>query len=181
MSSPILLGTGSQAAECQKRINKLLADGNAVHVIEFCRPGKGIYGEVLPTGVTYEPVSTISDPTPEERWGKEHIYKIHQLATSVYSRIIANNVSNKKEVIMIVCRAGMNRSRTVAGIAARLVPDYKNKHEMPKLPVDEALKEFVFIYDITNIKERTKELEKLADKGISGQGLSLRSKRPRND
>ena len=82
---------------------------------------------------------------------------------------------------MIVCRAGMNRSRTVAGIAARLVPDYKNKHEMPKLPVDEALKEFVFIYDITNIKERTEELGKLADKGISGQARSLRSKRPRND
>lgn len=167
----IHLGVGTNAKECRDTIKAQ----NVTYILQFLsKKGKTVFGdETPPEGVTIDVVEqdVIADPTRNESWGEEEIDKMIDYAMGVAARL------EKGEVVMIVCNAGMNRSPTCASIAARLTSKDKI-NEMPMLPDDSALKEFVYIFDTEDTVMRDMMLAAVRRNGIIG---APRPKRARNN
>ena len=157
----IYLGVGKKDKECRDTIK----EKNVTHVLQFLsKKGKTVFGdETPPEGVTIEVVEqdVIADPTRNESWGEEQIDKMIGYVMDVVARL------KKGEVVMIVCNAGMNRSRVVACIAARLLEEDDMINKMP-LPDDDTLKEFVYIFNTKDTLMRDMMLAQVYRNGIAG-------------
>lgn len=166
----IYLGVGKKDKECRDTIK----EKNVTYVLQFLsKKGKSVFGdETPPEGVTIVVVQqdVIADPTRNESWSGEEIDKMIGYVMDVLARL------QKGEVVMIVCNAGMNRSRVVACIVARLLGDNDMINEMP-LPDDDALKEFVNIFNTNDSLMRDMMLAEVHRKGITGAPRPKRARK----
>lgn len=175
----ILLGVGSEFVE-----NRRKCQDNAVSaVFQFFPAGSQAsramiqVAPLLPNLETYKQLKheEFSDPTPLNPWTPLHIDEIVKMASKIVGML------KKGQNVMIICQAGKNRSRTLAGIAHRI---YKvenlvePKGDVIPLPEDETLAAFVKVFDEGDPIVREKLLSSMRDQGIQGQRRAKRSRVP---
>ena len=171
----LFLGVGSKNAESRRKCN---TEGVSVVYQFFPQSTQAVKAAVIeePTRLhTYEQLrhEDFADPTPLDPWTSLHIDKIVEMATQIAGML------KEGQVVMIICQAGKNRSRTLAGIAQRI---YKlenlvePKGDVIPLPEDDTLAAFVEVFDEGDPLVREKLLKSMRATGIEGQGRAKRSR-----
>lgn len=175
----ILLGVGSEFVENRRRCK----DNAVSAAFQFFPAGPQAsramiqVAPLLPNLETYKQLrhEDFADPTPLDPWTSLHVNKIVEMAVQIAAMV------EQGEVVMVICQAGKNRSRTLAGIAHRICKLenlVQPAGDVIPLPEDETLAAFVKVFDEGDPLVREKLLEAMRATGIQGQGRARRSRFP---
>ena len=104
---PIFLAAGKNAAECRR----IVEGRGEFHVYEF-QGADGVSPFADHTPEIKHTVIGLNDPAGDDKWGDSELTALLYHAAAIKELIKAN--AN----VLVICRGGNNRSRTLAGIAA---------------------------------------------------------------
>ena len=173
----LFLGTGSESKKCWQ----VILDSEITHVFQFVGrtslPLATSEAALLPFGVDLKiiPHSAMPDPSKENPWTANEIDKMTELAKEV------KDLLDSGKRVMLVCNAGMNRSPTLAAMAARM-RSWETGEEirvqyalgnldvaLMMMPMDSTLVDFVNIFDETDEAARSLKLAAVRSAGIKGE------------
>ena len=151
---PIFLAAGKNAAECRRIVE---GRGGEFHVYEFQgADGVSPFADHAPE--INHTVIGLKDPAGDDKWGDSELTALlyHAAAIKELLKVNAN--------VLVICRGGNNRSRTLAGIAERLL-DLETGETVAEgrtLPVDSELCKLVEVFDDRNAATRAEKITRSA-------------------
>ena len=165
---PIFLAAGKNAAECRRIVE---GRGGEFHVYEFQgADGVSPFADHAPE--IKHTVIGLKDPAGDDKWGNSELTALLHHAAAIKELLKAN--AN----VLVICRGGNNRSRTLAGIAERLL-DLETGETVAEgrtLPVDSELCKLVEVFDDRNAATRAETITRYKAVGVSGEGRSKRKR-----
>ena len=164
---PIFLAAGKNAAECRR-----IVEGREVHVYEFQgADGVSPFADHAPE-IKHHTVIGLKDPAGDDKWGDSELTALLYHAAAIKELLKAN--AN----VLVICRGGNNRSRTLAGIAERLL-DLETGETVAEgrtLPADSELCKLVEVFDDRNAATRAGKITRYKAVGVTAEGRSKRKR-----
>ena len=157
------------ALECRRIVE---GRGGEFHVYEFQgADGVSPFADHAPE--IKHTVIGLKDPAGDDKWGDSELTALLYHAAAIKELLKAN--AN----VLVICRgSGNNRSRTVAGIAERLLDleTDKSVFESRTLPVDSELCKLVEVFDDRNAATRAEKITRYKAVGVTAEGRSKRKR-----
>ena len=164
---PIFLAAGKNAAECRR-----IVEGREVHVYEFQgADGVSPFADHAPE-IKHHTVIGLKDPAGDDKWGDS------ELTALLYHAAAIKELLKADANVLVICRGGNNRSRTLAGIAERLL-DLETGETVAEgrtLPADSELCKLVEVFDERNAATRAGKITRYKAVGVTGEGRSKRKR-----